>query len=151
MIEAIDENIKLFKSGKYEKMHKDLYKIGISITYDMGWQKRATGRIYDSLSGHGFFIGWLAKNIEQYSIMKKKCSTCTTLNSLSLPYNSPTCSVNWEGSSGAIEASLSLKLVLNIEKIFRGLVYVKEITTDNDSTMQAHLNMWETEINYLIQ
>ena len=37
MTEAIDENIKLFKSGEYELMHKDLQKIGISITYDMGW------------------------------------------------------------------------------------------------------------------
>ena len=36
MTEAIDENIKLFKSGEYEQIYKDLQKIEISITYDMG-------------------------------------------------------------------------------------------------------------------
>ena len=36
LTDAIDENIKLFKSGKFEQMHKDLQKIGLSITYAMG-------------------------------------------------------------------------------------------------------------------
>jgi hypothetical protein len=29
----------------------------IDVAFDMGWQKRAGGRVYDSLSGHGFLIG----------------------------------------------------------------------------------------------
>ena len=35
----------------------DILTIGITVSYDMGWQKRSTGRIYDSLSRHGFMIG----------------------------------------------------------------------------------------------
>ena len=136
-IEIIEENIKYFKCGEYNKMHKELQTIGISISYDMGWQKRATGRIYDSLSGHGYFIGYLGKNIVQYGLMKKKCSTCIRQNSLSLPFRSHRCAVNWEGSSGAMEAGLALKLVLEIEKTYGELVYIKEIVTDDDSTMRA--------------
>lgn len=84
--EVTNENISWFKKGEYEKMHEDLQHIGISITYDMGWQKRATGRIYDSLSGHGYFIGCLSKNIVRYGLMKKKCSVCNCLNSTSLVF-----------------------------------------------------------------
>jgi hypothetical protein len=29
----------------------------------MGWQKRAGGRVYDSLSGHGFLIGQKKANV----------------------------------------------------------------------------------------
>ena len=86
----------------------------------MGWQKRATGRIYDSLSGHGYFIGCLGKNIVQYGLMKKKCSICIRQNSLSLPFRSYRYAVNWEGSSGAMEAGLALKLVLHVEKNMEG-------------------------------
>ena len=52
--ELIETNIEYFKSKQYAKMAPNLQHIGISISYDMGWQKRSTGRIYDSLSGHGF-------------------------------------------------------------------------------------------------
>jgi len=31
--------------------------IGHTVSYDMGWSKRSTGKVYDSLSGHGFLIG----------------------------------------------------------------------------------------------
>ena len=37
-IEIIEENIEYFKCGEYNKIHKDLQTIGISISYDMGWQ-----------------------------------------------------------------------------------------------------------------
>ena len=31
--------------------------IPLTVSYDMGWSKRSTGRVYDSLSGHGFLVG----------------------------------------------------------------------------------------------
>ena len=120
-------------------MHEDLRHVGISLSFDMGWQKRATGRIYDSLSGHGFFIGCLSKNVVEYGLLNKKCSTCMSLNRHSTPFKEHDCLVNWDGSSGAMEAGLAFNLILKIDKMFEGLVYVKEIVTDDDSTMRAHL------------
>ena len=137
--EEIDENINFFKSGEYDKMHQDLRSIGIAITYDMGWQKRATGRIYDSLSGHGFFIGALTRDIVQYGLKKKRCATCSCLNASAQPYADHNCTVNWEGSSGAMESALALTLVLAIHEKYNGLVYVEQIITDDNSTMQSHL------------
>ena len=63
------ENI---KAGNYNKVEKRIRTISISVSYDMGWQKRSTGRIYDSVSRHGFFIGRRTKNVISMGITKKE-------------------------------------------------------------------------------
>ena len=40
-----------------------LNNVKLTCSYDMAWQKRAGGRIYDSLSGHGFIIGVIIRKI----------------------------------------------------------------------------------------
>ena len=72
--EDINTNINFFKSKQYTKMDVNLQHIGISVSYDMGWQKRATGRIYDSLSGHGFFVGCSSKNVVRHGLMEARWS-----------------------------------------------------------------------------
>ena len=49
------------RNKKFESLPENLSPIKISNSYDMGWQKRAGGRMYDSLSGHGFFVGCRTK------------------------------------------------------------------------------------------
>ena len=61
----------MMSANDISKIDKRLLAISISVSYDMGWQKRPTGRIYDSLSGHGFFIGCLTGNVIMMGIMKK--------------------------------------------------------------------------------
>lgn len=61
-------------------MHRNLKQIGLTVPYDMGSQKRAAGNIYNSLSGHGFFIGCRTKNVVLFGYMKKKCSMCGQLD-----------------------------------------------------------------------
>ena len=38
-------------------------KVKLTVKYDMGWQKRSSGRGYDSYSGHAFIIGGRSKGI----------------------------------------------------------------------------------------
>ena len=38
-------------------------KVKLTVTYDMGWQKRSSGRIYDSSSRHAFVIGGIKKGV----------------------------------------------------------------------------------------
>ena len=38
-----------------------------------------------------------------------------------------------------MEAGLAFDLVIKIHEMFDGLVYIKEIVTDDDSTMRSHL------------
>ena len=71
--EINQRNIKLFESKEYNKIDERLRTIAISFLYDMGWQKRATGRIYNYLSGHVFLIGCLGKNMAKFGVTNKKC------------------------------------------------------------------------------
>ena len=40
-----------------EKPAGEREQIGLTASFDMGWNKRSSGHRYDSLSGHGFVIG----------------------------------------------------------------------------------------------
>ena len=82
------------------------------------------------------FIGCLSKDVVKYGLMKKKFSACLHLNHLSLPFNGYQCLINWTGSSGATEDGLAFDLVIKMGKMFKWLVYIKEIITDDDSTMR---------------
>ena len=72
-----------------------------------------------------FLIGCLSKDVVKYGLMKEKCLACLCLNRLSFPFDHHQCSINWTGSSGAIEAGLAFDLVIKIDTIFKGLVYIK--------------------------
>ena len=41
----------------------ELNTLVLAVSYDMGWQKRSTGRRYDIISGHGFIVGCRSKKI----------------------------------------------------------------------------------------
>ena len=108
----------------------------------MGGNKRSTGRIYDSLSGHGFIIGFSTNKVIGYGVSKEKCSICKQLNRNNIAAAEAylnECNINSTGSSGAMESELVLKLTTKIFRESDGLVYVSYIVSNNDSTIQAHL------------
>ena len=49
--------ISKIKNNELNEIQTMNLPLPIAVSYDMGWQKRAGGRVYDSLSGHGYFIG----------------------------------------------------------------------------------------------
>ena len=52
-------------------------RIGLTVSYDMGWNKRSSGHIYNSLSGHAFIIGAHTRRIIDCVVFSKKCDICT--------------------------------------------------------------------------
>lgn len=50
-----------FHEWKEKKLNASDVKLTIS--YDMGWNKRSSGNKYDSISGHGFILGKHTKMI----------------------------------------------------------------------------------------
>ena len=56
-----------------ENIPDKIKKIGIAISYDLGWQKRSTGRVYDSISGHGYLIGCRTGKIIGMQVRQIKC------------------------------------------------------------------------------
>ena len=41
----------------------EIDNLRISVSFDMGWQKKGTGHTYDSNSGHAYFIGVRGGNV----------------------------------------------------------------------------------------
>ena len=48
-------------------------KVKLTVTCDMGWQKRLSGRRYDSSSGHAFIISGISKGIIGMLLYSKSC------------------------------------------------------------------------------
>ena len=58
------------------RQEKNNNKVKLTVTYDMGWQKRSSGRRYDSSSGHAFIIGARIKGIIGMVLYSKACRKC---------------------------------------------------------------------------
>ena len=127
-----------FITGKLDDLPAEIKTVGIAVSYDMGWNKRSTGRVYDSLSGHAFMIGCQTGNVIDMGVSKKKCSTCQTVNRTGVAVTHE-CNINSEGSSGAMESDVALRLTIGIHQKWGGRVFIKNIVSDDDSTMRAYL------------
>ena len=55
-------------------------QVGLTVLYDMGWNKHSSGHIYNSLSGHAFIIGAFTRRIIACAVFIKKCDICTKRN-----------------------------------------------------------------------
>ena len=58
------------------KKRKNKNMVKLTVTYDMGWQKRSSGRRYDSYSGHAFIIGGRSKGVIGMVVYSKACRKC---------------------------------------------------------------------------
>ena len=63
--------IDLIKNKKFEDLPESLGPHLLTVSYDMGWQKRSTGRNYDSLSGHGFYVGYSSGKVVRAGVLQK--------------------------------------------------------------------------------
>ena len=111
----------------------------------MGWQKRSSGRRYDSLSGHGLFIGKHTKKVLAYCVKSKECITCNNLliNNVDIPDHM--CPKNHEGSSKSMDTEALIAIVTKAWDEHN--VAIKDICADDDTTMFAHLrHSWKDMI-----
>ena len=69
---AMAEEIKATIVAEYDELYYESWiqkpmdqrkNIGLVVSYDMGWQKRASGNSYSSKSGHAFVVGMQTKRI----------------------------------------------------------------------------------------
>lgn len=110
--------------------------VGIHVSYDMGWQKRASGHKYDSSSGHGLVVGKHTSKILDYVVKVKNCRICNKhVKADNVPNHD--CVKNHHGSSKSMEVDGILEMVIRLhdEKNVR----INSITADDDTTMIAHL------------
>ena len=130
-------------SNEFNKINKKYLPLTISISYDMGWQKKGSGRQYDSMSGHGFFIGCRTGKVVLCGVLQKLCSICTSYEKRKLPPPEHTCNSNYSGGSGGMEALLCRQLVEEIHFRSDGMMKVEDLVTDDDSTLRDHCSSEE--------
>ena len=155
LVEEINLTIAEKLKGKYseseiasltQKFHKGI-KTGvdqvdnvlISVSFDMGWQKKGTGHTYDSNSGHSYYIGCRSGKVIAMLVYSKKCTKCDVAIAMGEePQDHEDCPRNYlTGSSKAMEASAALDLYLQLAGKGIG---IEHIVSDDDSTMRAHLS-----------
>lgn len=104
--------------------------------YDMGWQKRGSGRAYDSKSGVGTLIGNKTGKICAYGVKTKDCRMCNFhMNKGKVPPEHK-CQKNWSGSSKAMEPSVAVDVIKEVEQ---QNVQVSVLIMDDDATTMARI------------
>jgi hypothetical protein len=108
----------------------------LAVKYDMGWQKRGSGRCYDSKSGAGTMFGNKSGKVLTYDIRSKDCRKCSYYMNKGNVTPKHNCSKNWEGSSKAMEPDVGSCLVQEVEA---NNVQVAVLIMDDDATTMAKI------------
>ena len=104
--------------------------IGITASYDAGWQCRGSSRSYNSKSGHGALIGENTGKVLNFTTRICNCKKCE----VSGPSSEHDCRRNWDGSAKAMEADMAVEM-LNQTK---GDTYqVTKLVGDEDACTMA--------------
>ena len=112
--------------------------VELTVATDMGWQKRSSGRRYDSPSGHMFFVGSETNKILDYDLKCVSCNICDTAKRMGSPVKVHKCYKNFDGHAKAMEAISTASLVTRIFDKFDGLAKITTIVADDDSSMRSH-------------
>ena len=141
--ELVDTNIRQSYKNIIFKQNIDdiplhLEAVPISVSYDMGWQKRSCGKVFDSLSGHGFFIGCRTQKVVSLGVLQKKCAFCISHKKRDLPIPDHECNSNHSGSSGSMEALLCRQMLEDLYDTTSSKISIGDIVSDDDSTLRKH-------------
>ena len=82
----------------------------LTASYDMGWQRRSSGRAYNSRSGHGVLVGEISGRILNYGSRIINCKQCEVYM-VSGNEKCHDCRINWDGSSKCMESDLAVELI----------------------------------------
>ena len=85
-------------------------QVNITVSFDMGWNKRSSGNRYNSLSDHAFSIGCLSQKIITTIVTAKQCRTCSLYEIKGIEPPEQNCPKNYTGSSKAMEVDAALSI-----------------------------------------
>ena len=119
-------------------MGKNNNKVKLTVTYDMGWQKRSSGRRYDSYIRHALIIGGRVKGIIGMVLYSKAFRKCDAAENREEEAEEHEFLKNFEGRSRSMEASVILNIVK--DAFYNHLFIIDIIVRDDEITMQAVLN-----------
>ncbi|VDI14931.1 Hypothetical predicted protein [Mytilus galloprovincialis] len=108
----------------------------LTVSVDGAWQKRGSGRSYDSLSGHCSMIGTETGKVLGFSVRSKYCKMCDEATRKGVQAKTHDCRMNWDGSAKAMEQDMVVEMVQSIKSKGSN---VGTIIADDDTTTIARL------------
>ncbi|CAC5393417.1 unnamed protein product [Mytilus coruscus] len=118
--------------------------VPVSVKYDMGWQKRGSGRKYNSKSGVGSMIGHLTGKLIDLDLRSTDCRFCSYWEGKGKEQPLHNCTRNWYGTSKAMEPDVGVSLVQNIEK--KGCTLANVIIDDDTTTIARTRSQIDHEV-----
>jgi hypothetical protein len=118
----------------------------ISVSFDMGWQQRSSGKKYNSPSGHAFFVGGLYRKPIAYQVKSRICNYCDCWKRKhppsedlpdGLPVGPHVCTRNHKGSASSMEPKAGLDMIIDL--FDRRHVAIDRICIDDDASTPALL------------
>lgn len=128
VMENLSEEVKLSKIDENTD--------GLTVSVDGAWQKRGSGRSFDSLSGHCSMIGAKTGKVVGYNVRSKFCKTCDNSAKKGKTPNKHDCRMNWSGSAKAMEQDMVVEMMKTCKE--KGAV-VETIIADDDTTTIARI------------
>ncbi|XP_076086877.1 uncharacterized protein LOC143057454 [Mytilus galloprovincialis] len=107
---------------------------GLKAKYDMCWQKRGSGRSYNSPSGIGSILGQHTGKVMGFKVCSTLCRICDTVSTSRKEPNLHDCPRNWDKSAKAMEADTAARLLKILEET-TGLQVDTLIMDDDSSTI----------------
>ncbi len=151
----LDKEIMAMKAaGISEVEHNGEKRWPLTCSFDMGWQKRAAGKQYNSPSGYAFLVGCFSNKLLWRICYTKGCATChlkwkkqgvsvddataaNELGELGRVKTDHRCPHNFKGSSKSMEARGALSMVIAMFNL--GKNYISRLLTDDDSTTCSNM------------
>ena len=113
---------KRIANGELNITYVGICPVPLAVFYDMIWQKRAGGRVYDFLSEHGFLIDCRSGKVVHFDVK----NTCQQYNDIQNEIPAHRCNVYHKGSSGSMESALARSKVDDLyRKILRTHLFMK--------------------------
>ena len=113
----------------------------LSVGTDMGWQKRSSGRRYDSRSGHAFLVGMCSRKPIMMSVKITFCRKCAYYykDDENIPViRIHRCTINHEGGAPAMEAAALVDMYTDMYDRFK--CALKAVVADDDTKMPVRCN-----------
>ena len=141
MLQEIEEEVRLtldnenkFNTYKQNVMNKTQGSpVAITISFDMGWSKRAFGNRYDSLSRHALAVGVLSKSILVAIVSSKLCRVYSLAEADNEKPPNHCCPKNYDGSSKPMKADAALQLYITLYQHSNKNIVLKAVVADDDN------------------
>ncbi|XP_052103081.1 uncharacterized protein LOC127736559 [Mytilus californianus] len=132
---ALEEEYLMNRNDRTNEEDTQLNK-SLDVSFDGGWQKRGSGRSYNSTTGHATVIGNVSGKCLHFGLKSTDCRKCNYIDEKGDAREEHDCRQNYFGSSKAMEPALAVEMVKDIEEM--GYM-VNSLTMDDDTTTMARL------------